>query len=112
GADSEDERVRDRARLEADDEGIPRRLAPERAQKVAGWHAQEQREQRQQQEGEGDRGGDDQNEIEGPPHGNPKPDFSSAARPAGLLTSATNFSAALRCFAPRTTAISYLTVGE
>ena len=52
GADHEDQRERDEVRLDGDDERVLRDVTPQRRDELAGRHAQEDRDDRQQQEAE------------------------------------------------------------
>ena len=110
GADEQDGGVRDRARLDADDEGIACDVVAERADQVAGRHAQKDRRDREQQERESDGSRSRQERREEPPHfvffGSPNPAFASNARPRFETTCFTKARAADRCALVLTTASS------
>ena len=83
----------------------------ERLEQPSGWNAQEERQQRQQQEGERDPARNREDEVEGASHGNPNPSARSAARPRGPVTRCAKPSAASPFFVARTMASSYRIVG-
>src|SRR5262249_43348280 len=114
GADGEDQRLRDRGRLQADEQRVAGDRVAELPEQVARRDAQEDRDDGQEQERERERGREDERDAERPPHGffgRPNPAAASATRPVFASTFLTNACAAVWFGLAFTTAISYFTFG-
>ena len=89
-SDHEYRHVRDRARLEADDESVASDLAPQRCEQVPEGNAEEDRDEREEQERERDRRREgDEDAEEAAAHyffGSPKPARFSSKRPRFEVT--------------------------
>src|SRR5439155_20894029 len=96
-AEGEHERVRDRACLQADEQGVGHDRVPELGGKPPRRGVDEEGDEREHEEGERDRGRRDEPRGEEASHGTPKPKRTSSRRPSGPTSSWRNPRAAPRC---------------